>query len=456
MKLTIRPAISQWSVPAAPPRRDALASVVNANARRLGTGTLDPDRPIIATGHQAFFWHPGILAKDLAADAAARCRAAQPLHVVVDQDMHEVGVIDLPRVVDDAIVVERLALAATSVDVPTGCQAPARFDLEHPRLPRAMSEALSGLPACDSLAEQVTAALTRLRSPLIAPMPVIFASQLAQLPAFAAVVEQMLGEARRCVLRYNEAVSAHPRAGITPLLLGRELIELPLWSLTSRRPRRRVFADVGDSRPRLVHEDGRPLDLHTVSLAPRALLLTAIMRSAGCDLFIHGLGGGVYDAVTEQWWANWTGQSLAPRAVVTADLFLPIEAPVADRGELARAVWRMHHLPHNIDREPGVDASAGRRKRDLLDAMAAATDRRQRRALFEALHRLNRDLAAAHPRLLDEAAGQLQRARRGVANWRLALRRDWCFALYPPESLTALRDAVRQAAAPETIGSARR
>src|SRR5215213_3876168 len=42
-------------------------------------------RPLIITGHQPEFWHPGILAKYLAADAAARVVGGDVLWVVVDQ-----------------------------------------------------------------------------------------------------------------------------------------------------------------------------------------------------------------------------------------------------------------------------------------------------------------------------------------------------------------------------------
>ncbi|MFG0249769.1 MAG: hypothetical protein ACF8OB_12850, partial [Phycisphaeraceae bacterium JB051] len=51
--------------------RQVLIDLVASNADHLGTGRLNMDGPIIATGHQAWFWHPGILAKDMAMAEAA-------------------------------------------------------------------------------------------------------------------------------------------------------------------------------------------------------------------------------------------------------------------------------------------------------------------------------------------------------------------------------------------------
>ncbi len=445
MKLTVNPPLSQWSVPSSVARRGELAALVHANADRLGTGRLDGDRPIIATGHQAFFWHPGILAKDIAARAAAGRLDADALHVVVDQDVHDATTLDVPHVRDERVVVDRARLAAQDLAVPTGMHEPVTFAPEHPHLPAALVEAMGDLPACESLAQQITVALSRLRRAVAGDMPVVFASQLARLPVFGELIARMLADPRRCVAAYNNAARQVPEAGITSLQLSRDLVELPLWQLLWSRPRRRVFADVADARALLVADDGSPID-DTSSLAPRALTLTAVMRSSLCDGFVHGLGGGAYDRIMEAWWTAWIGRPLAPMAVVTADLFMTFDAPVADRAELHRAVWFAHHLPHNLDRVLRLEGSLATHKRALIDAMIIDRDRPRRAAAFAEVHRINRELAAAHPDALADARRRLDRTRLGLANWRATLRRDWCFALYPPDELHALADAIRQAA----------
>ncbi len=476
-------------------------------------------RPVIATGHQAWLWHPGILAKDLAMVAAAAAHDADTLHLVVDHDVHEALTLQLPIIEGDALRIETLRLASMDApggdeqiaspgatggspasarrdasrhwrtsrqwhpdrsSIPTGAQPPVDaatviHTLEQARAPRwgghlarrrpdepgtpaahlpvdlqPLITAWTDLPRCESLAQQITQVLARLRSPLVGRLPLLYSTHLCRDAAFQAQVDMMLHDASRCVTAYNQAVVASPEAGMWSLGVERERIELPLWWVRWGQPRGRVYADVADSTPLLVDDQGRPVDaastdIHHGLLAPRALLLTAYLRRHGCNFFIHGKGGGVYDRVMEQWWDSWMqsrGEDarLAPMAVVSADVHLPFDAPVADGAALERAVWYRHHLPHNVDRELGLDGEQVRRKRELLATMDADRDRPRRRAAFREIHRINDELAAAHGEALAAADEELARTRQGVANQAIAEKRDWCFALYPPASLAALKE----------------
>ena len=233
-----------------------------------------------------------------------------------------------------------------------------------------------------------------------------------------------------------------------------------MWLLSWLGPRRRLFADLSDSTPLLTLEDGSPVDVEalleasvrtsaskdepaegTLTLGPRALLLTAVMRSVGCDLFVHGQGGGKYDRITELWWQSWRQQSLAPMAVATADLRLDLQVPVGDEAGVTHAVWSAHHLPHNVDRDLSLSEHDDlvQNKRAAMSGIASSPRRsRDRRAWFRKLHEANTALAAAHEPALRDAALNVTRANQALANGRIASRRDWCFALYPPPKLREL------------------
>jgi hypothetical protein len=77
--LTIRPPAPEW---AALLKHNDSAQATRFR-RELGLPT---GKPLIMTGHQAEFWHTGILAKYLAADAAAGALGADVAWLVVDQD----------------------------------------------------------------------------------------------------------------------------------------------------------------------------------------------------------------------------------------------------------------------------------------------------------------------------------------------------------------------------------
>src|SRR5690606_35744730 len=51
---------------------------------------------VIMTGHQADFWHPGILVKDFFAVLSARHVGGHAVHIVVDQDVNSPGQIMVP------------------------------------------------------------------------------------------------------------------------------------------------------------------------------------------------------------------------------------------------------------------------------------------------------------------------------------------------------------------------
>ena len=419
---------------------------------------------IVATGHQAWLWHPGVLAKYIAAAEAARRLGAVPLAVVVDHDVHDALRLELPVRQSDRLSVVRGDLAPSVANVPAGAQRPADpEDVLHTLRSlrdastagaagvQTLIDAWTGLPASSSLADQVALVLARLMRPYVGAMAMVHASDLMELAPAQALLARMLAEARRCAQAYNQAVAQHPHAGIEPLSISPELVELPLWRWTAGSPRRRVYADLTSSVSIFVTADGQAIDPGALKpdehLAPRALLLTGLMRWAFCDLFIHGRGGAIYDQVTQQWWRLWTSAPLAPDTVVSADLFLPLDAPVAGADELAHAQWWAHHLPHNIDRVAadlaGEPQDWARRKGTLLAHMEDDRDRVRRAGSFAQLHELNRALAQARPQLLAQAQQQLDRARVGLANRALAARRDWCFALYPPAQLAELAAAIR-------------
>jgi hypothetical protein len=414
-------------------------------------------RPIW-TGHQTTLFHPGILAKYEAAAAAAR-RAGVPYRAVrLDQDVYDPLTLAVPCRDGDRLSTRTVSLAKLPGPVPGGCLPPVRVDEVVAGLKQWPGEATVRLdPAvilpvfaeafdeAETLNQQMDGVLSRLLPGVYEPS--VPASGL--LDAEDELLERLKLEAEACAAHYNAAVREHPAAGMARLTVQPDRIEVPLWSLRWRQPRQRVYVDIADSTPIFITEDGEPIP-GDATLAPRALLMTALLRrpDRAC-LFIHGTGGGVYDRITEQWWRNWQGQKLAPMAVVTADLFLDFDAPVADHAALRRAVWWKHHLPHNLDRHLGLTGSPAREKRDLLKHMDDDRDPARRRAAFTLIHRINAGLAQQHPGPLAEAQRQLRRAEAGVVNAAVARRRDWPFLFYPEKARQALRQAIETRFAPD-------
>jgi hypothetical protein len=131
-------------------------------------------------------------------------------------------------------------------------------------------------------------------------------SQLLQCPAVQNFIDQILLELPRFHTIYNQAIrdyrteydvssSAHP----APLLeQSDDWYEAPLWYLCpTKQARQRVWSRVSNCQIELHTEHGTVDRQH---LRPKALFTTLIARVLLSDLFIHGLGGAKYDAVTDQ------------------------------------------------------------------------------------------------------------------------------------------------------------
>jgi len=445
-RLVFDPPAEQWA-PRLLDHARAGQSPASAEFRReLG---LSVDRPIVMSGHQATIWHAGILAKALAAEALADVARADSVWLVVDQDSERLSVLRHPYLGADGVwaasMVPLRSDPGNLTDDVAACALPAQRPPDpNPRLPdgtpapvRAgvarILKALAGHADASNAAEQTALAAGDLAADLMRPPRMIFASAIASTSLFRSLVDQMAREPERVVLAYNRAVAERPHVGIAPLKCDelQDVYELPLWAIEPGQARRRIYAhDIGQIDPR--------------SLAPRALLMTGILRWAACDLFIHGLGGGQYDPITERWLADWLGASLAPALVASADVLLPSQPRLTDIHDLARARWRMHHARH----DPAMlgEPEAAEHKEALVRRIAS------RRATghnvlddYRALHRLLGEVRSRHADELEKLADDVRRIERDLAGSAVAQDRTWPFPLHDPETLAGLRRAIRQA-----------
>ena len=389
------------------------------------------------TGHQPIVFHPGVLAKYLAADALG----AHAAWLIVDQDETDPGAIDVPLRVASGALERRTArfLARPAPGVAAGSVPAARVDEIADDTPwtfvneglRAIRDAMTAHADAPSLAAQGSGAAFDLVRGLGVRGQPLLASSLARTDLFAELLDRMKVDPLRFVEVYNAAASRHPEAGISPLLasIGADRYELPLWLMKPGEARRRAYVE--------------DLDLNPVeSFSPRALMLTLAMRLGACDLFIHGTGGFVYDRITEDIARDWLGQELAPMALATATVTLPLldrEPPTEQ--DVAHAKWLAHHATH----DPGLlgDDASARRKRELLGEIEGLPRRSRARAeRFRELQDMLRDvrhtrIAALRRHQTDAAATESAHASLEVAK-----ARDWAFPLYPKESLEELRRAI--------------
>jgi hypothetical protein len=177
------------------------------------------------------------------------------------------------------------------------------------------------------------------------------------------------------------------------------------------------------------------------SLAPRALLLTGMMRLGACDLFVHGTGGAIYDPATEAWLSAWLGATLAPTVMVTADLLLPFDEASITPAEVARATWRAHHARHDpalVGRDDLVP-----RKHAMVEAIRAARERGENALpLYLELHRVLATFRDQERSRLADLSSEAERLVARHASAKITNDRTWPFPFHRSESIAALKRAV--------------
>lgn len=402
---------------------------------------LPMDRPIIMAGHHPDFWHTGVLAKYLAADAASAALGAQSAWLFVDQDRSDSSSFRYPTLRSTTLG-ERSSLGMGAVTARAG-RLPPTPDLPPSFAPRMdlLRSTFDRHSSAPDLSPQLASTLSDLIRPHLSLHHfTVFATEISRTSLFRSLVERMAREPEACISQYNAAAARHPTAGIRPLTTDdvQDRWELPLWHLPPGKPRSHVYA-----------EDLASIPMH--ELAPKALLMTGLMRLAACDLFIHGLGAANndrshegYDIITEEWLERWLGvPRIAPMTLVTATRYLPLASqspPTA--ADVAKAQWTVHHARHHPDL---LGDTSGSRERDRLLAAIQALPRRsgERGNAFTALHRLIDSARRSHPEGLDRLDANARDLRARFAERALIYDRTWPFALFPESVLADLCNQIR-------------
>lgn len=423
-KLRFLPAVDQW-----PRAFHAPTSETQIQARaQLGLPT---DVPIIASGHQPIVFHPGIISKLIALDHLAQESGAHPVWIVPDQDVVDPALIRQPNGSRKELSVSEIRLGGSPIgQTPSALSGPLQIDPDLPAVLESLGSWISGYEHEDTLARQFSSAIIAMLSERlgIREPTILYASDLMKTVGDS-LLESILDNPKSAIQAYNAAVEKHPNAGVRPLRIKQDRIELPFWRL------------VTDSRSEVFVDPTGKAGFDRSGLAPRGLTMTAIMRSLLCELFIHGTGGYDYDQITTEWIKNWCNQPLAPIVGITADIYLDLDLP--ELPSTAGAIWKAHHAKH----DPSMlgDESASESKAQLVQAIRdskARGDRSESAKLFAQLQKLLVHTRREHAEELARLDQAVDDARSLERISEIAQERSWAFPLYTDQQLESLKALV--------------
>jgi hypothetical protein len=448
---------------------------------------------IFMAGHQPELFHPGVWVKNFALSGLAHTHAGIGLNLVVDNDTVKSTVLRVPVLSGHSLSTpEPPALLSVPFDRWTGeipyenrliadrevffsfgdrvIELMGRGPFE-PLLTAFWPEVVRQASRSPLMGECLAAARREwerawgchnLELPLSAlcrtrPFHLFACHLLANLPAFQAVYND-------AVHGYRARNGIHSRNHPVPDLSSQgEWLEAPFWGWRAEHNRRgRLFARLKrdcvelrcDAEPwptlpgppgshgQAVAEAMGELEEKGFKIRSRALTTTLFARMFLADLFVHGIGGGKYDELTDELIRRFYGLEPLAFLVLSATLWLPVEHEhrrqlMARRQLVAR--WRrdMYWNPQRHLGDPAVAPDvppevAAEKSKWIAYSPANATERRTR---FETLRSLS---AALRPALrlreaqLTEELARLDQQLNAAA---VLERRDYAFVLYPEDYL---------------------
>ncbi len=382
-----------------------------------------PDKPIIASGHQVIFFHPGILSKEtLAADLAGESGTAVTVVLdndpgelffsypvfrpaprrVLNQNMHEIRVeklsLSLGRFFMDHNPINRTRGELWKKLIST---MPGHF---HDFLPENIISQLEGSfqafmklteenPEMD-LVDYVTHA--RLIDPSLQPHSVcpVRVSSLVKTRAWQNFCRLILEDQERFRAVYNESIEAYRRehhiknhAQPVPNLSEGELpfwIYYPQNNTDTTGPTESPYGFSGSREKAYVNlwQPEKQNSPDAPALLPRAVTLSLFLRLFLSDLFIHGLGGQKYDQVTNRIMTRFFEAEPTGFLVKTQTLKLPVipNSPLEQVQEmLSEKTWRLRYreFEYHGDNSLPVNHPLRAERKRLIEMFRAKKEKRE-------------------------------------------------------------------------------
>ena len=397
------------------------------------------DGPLIVTGHQPELFHPGVWAKNFAANGLARRVNGLSLNLIADSDTLKVRSIRVPTLDGDATRLQLVEFDSPQRDRPFESEIVAHtWVFTH--FNAAVGDIAKAwpfrpiLPDLRSLAfahpflligeyfSRVRREQDRAWGCHNLELPVSRLCRTDAWAEFVAAVERRLPEFTQV---YNAAITEYRRANRVrsenhpaPLL---EPGERPFWRMTP----------TGRDRPYAACPPGE--------LRPRALTLTLFARLFFADLWIHGIGGGKYDEVTDAIIRNFFRCDPPAYQVLTLTAHLPFEVegdPVTDANSIKQLVRYRQWNPQRYQ-AGHVERPVMMLLRRMSELIAQQpTTRRDRRERYHQFRETKRRLSATA-----EVSGGEEWLAAALARQQTAAilqRRDYAWVLFPEATLRPL------------------
>lgn len=425
----------------------------------------DPEKqPLLVSGHQPRFYHPGVWYKNFLLKKAAHEVGGIPINLIVDTD--EVGAMEvrLPKLEGGwGVIKANLCTAAPgetfeTMPIPSLAQREAFVEalraVPTQGYDQSTKKALEGFVLILEELQKVefnpavglagwSTVLRRRYEGRFASYLELPVSRIARMPEFKDFAEEIIADAEGFSAQYNRTLQEYRkehgyRYKVNPFPdlhrnEAEKTFELPFWTVKD-----------GTRYPATVVSDGEGTKLRTGgALRPRGMSLTLFMRLFCADIFIHGIGGAKYDGSTSRFIQEYYGLEPPVYAGATLTMYPKLEVSQVGQAEVAALEELIRDVEYNPDRHladaglsPGEEARLQglvQRKQELIQKIK--TPGADRKALGAEIKEVNLQIGLGLDGYLDSLRERLYQRQRLLTEKELVQARDFPYFLFDPEEM---------------------
>ena len=424
----------------------------------------------LVAGHQPELFHPGVWFKNFVLHRLARANGATSLNLIVDTDAAKPAILHVPAVQNlSRVVIDRASPDApyeerTVQDETLFAGFPERLAATtaswgfEPMLKDFWREVMQHAPRTPLLGERFAAARRAFERRWGVVQLEVPMSRVCQTTAFAWFVGRILSELPRFHAVYNDTVQEYRRQHgirsrshpVPDLARDGDWLEAPFWAWRHGQARRGKLFLQATPHPWVLRFGAADrttiavgdldalhgLEAQGFKVRSRALTTTMFARLFLADLFLHGIGGGIYDELTDRILARFFGIPAPAYMIVSATLLLPLQSYPDATQQASMLERRLRDLTYKpelfIQCSDDVDPLI-RAKKDWIERKGATHAERVER--FERIREINGCLLPGVVPEMERVRKSLDECNLLVEMDSVARRRDYAFCLYPEEML---------------------
>jgi hypothetical protein len=189
-----------------------------------------------------------------------------------------------------------------------------------------------------------------------------------------------------------------------------------------------------------------------ICVRPRALMTTMYLRCFVGDLFVHGIGGGTYDELTDDIIREWLGIDPPIFLTSSASLHLPFDSNIVIAGGRPLQTWhaiaRELHLIRSVP-ERFLDPSVESQRRLLeshAEKLKTIPARGAKRQWHQEITQIKRQIEQVVEPVKRAAQTRLEAAQHRIQQTKLIKSREYSFVLFNEQDVTSRLKMLAKAA----------